>query len=247
MQSGGLHVLGKANLDGCNVYNNTATEGSGGISNHGKLMLTDTSVTLNTAGACGGGLSNDAHGNLTLLNSTVANNTAAAAGGGLHSRGDLTLLRSTIFSNRADTDGGGLYNRGRLVLQDTTLFDNKPDDTVGGCTHRSEDGSTCTVYNTSELVAAVNLDIMVRTVIVAAGTYDLSGAMIGKQCGDSDTDVTLFIGRPLTIRAEESGTVVFDGMRKLRVIYVSESGRAELIGLNITGGSAADDDVRAQP
>ena len=100
----------------------------------------------------------------------------------------------------------------------------------------------------AQLVAAVNLDIMVRTVIVAAGTYDLSGAMIGNQCGDSDMlNVTLFIGRPLTIRAEESGTVVFDGMRMLRVIYVSESGRAELIGLNITGGSAAADDVRAQP
>ena len=51
-------------------------------------------------------------------------------------------------------------------------------------------------------------------------------------------DTTLSIDRAVTIKAEVAGTVMLDGQGDRRVVLVSSGGVAELIGLNITGGSA---------
>ena len=92
------------------------------------------------------------------------------------------------------------------------------------------------VNNTLELIDAVE-DASVGTIVVAAGTYSLTGAMSGAACGQYDGPSALCIGRSLTIRAETNGTVVLDAMKQdRRVVYVASGGRAELIGLNITGG-----------
>eukprot|EP00964_Phaeocystis_antarctica_P161239 scaffold133282_cov68-Phaeocystis_antarctica.AAC.1 len=55
----------------------------------------------------------------------------------------------------------------------------------------------------------------------------------------------LCIDRNVTIEAEVAGSVVLDAKGARRVIYVSTAGRAELIGLNITGGAAYSVSFRA--
>eukprot|EP00964_Phaeocystis_antarctica_P087014 scaffold55141_cov48-Phaeocystis_antarctica.AAC.1 len=57
--------------------------------------------------------------------------------------------------------------------------------------------------------------------------------------GDVSMGSALCIDRPVTIEAEVAGSVVLDAKGARRVIYVSTAGRAELIGLNVTGGAAA--------
>ena len=47
----------------------------------------------------------------------------------------------------------------------------------------------------------------------------------------------LCIDRPVTIEAEVAGSVVLDAKGARRVIYVAAAVRAELVGLNITGGA----------
>ena len=66
-----------------------------------------------------------------------------------------------------------------------------------------------------------------------AGTYEFAGDMCPDRGGSA-----LCIDRNVTIEAEVAGSVVLDAKGARRVIYVSTSGRAELVGLNITGGDA---------
>ena len=68
-----------------------------------------------------------------------------------------------------------------------------------------------------------------------AGTYEFDDDM----CDDQDGSA-LCINRHVTIEAEVAGSVMLDAKGARRVIYVSTAGRAELIGLNITGGAAGD-------
>ena len=96
------------------------------------------------------------------------------------------------------------------------------------------DGSTCTVHDAAQLVGAVK-DTSVRTIVATKGVYNLTEEMCKGPDGES---TALCIGRNLTIRAEANGTVVLDAMGQRRVVYVSGGGRAELVGLNITGGKA---------
>ena len=67
-----------------------------------------------------------------------------------------------------------------------------------------------------------------------AGTYEFVDDMCSNQGGSA-----LCIDRHVTIEAEVAGSVVLDAKGARRVIYVSTAGRAELVGLNITGGAAA--------
>ena len=72
--------------------------------------------------------------------------------------------------------------------------------------------------------------------MLAAGTYEFDDDMCtGSQGGSA----ALCINRDVTIEAEVAGSVVLDAKGARRVIHVSSGGRAELIGLNITGGSAS--------
>ena len=67
-----------------------------------------------------------------------------------------------------------------------------------------------------------------------AGTYEFADDMCAGDQGGS----ALCIERNVTIEAEVVGSVVLDAKGARRVMYVSTAGRAELIGLNITGGAA---------
>ena len=67
-----------------------------------------------------------------------------------------------------------------------------------------------------------------------AGTYEFAGSM----CSGTGHSA-LCIDRHVTIEAEVAGSVVLDAKGARRGIYVSIAGRAELVGLNITGGAAA--------
>ena len=73
-----------------------------------------------------------------------------------------------------------------------------------------------------------------------AGTYEFADDMCPDQGGSA-----LCIDRHVTIEAEVAGSVVLDAKGARRVIYVSTAGRAELVGLNITGGAAYSVSFRA--
>ena len=73
-------------------------------------------------------------------------------------------------------------------------------------------------------------DSAVSKIVLLAGTYEFNDDM----CSSS----ALCIGQPVTIEAEVAGSVVLDAKGARRVIYVAAAGRAELVGLNITGGAA---------
>ena len=76
--------------------------------------------------------------------------------------------------------------------------------------------------------------------MLVAGTYEFADSMCPDQGGSA-----LCIDRNVTIEAEVAGSVVLDAKGARRVIYVSTAGRAELIGLNITGGAADSVSFRA--
>ena len=85
------------------------------------------------------------------------------------------------------------------------------------------------VSSVAELTTAVG-DSAVDKILVAAGTYDFTSDM----CASS----AICIDRALTIEAQVPGSVVLDAKGGRRVFEIKSSGTAELIGLNITGGSA---------
>ena len=88
--------------------------------------------------------------------------------------------------------------------------------------------SQVSVSTVAELTAAVG-DSAVDKILVAAGTYDFTSDM----CSGS----AVCIDRALTIEAQVPGSVVLDAKGGRRVLYIQSGGTAELIGLNITGGS----------
>ena len=90
--------------------------------------------------------------------------------------------------------------------------------------------SQVSVSTVAELTTAVG-DSAVDKIFVAAGTYDLTSDM----CSGS----AVCIDRALTIEAQVPGSVVLDAKGGRRVFEIKSSGTAELIGLNITGGSAS--------
>ena len=69
--------------------------------------------------------------------------------------------------------------------------------------------------------------------MLRAGTYEFDDAMCSDLGGSA-----LCIDHPVTIEAEVAGSVVLDAKGARRVVYVAAAGRAELVGLNITGGTA---------
>ena len=74
------------------------------------------------------------------------------------------------------------------------------------------------------------------------GTYEFADSMCSNTPIDPFWDISdpaaLCIDHSVTIEAEVAGSVVLDAKGARRVIYVAAAGRAELIGLNITGGAA---------
>ena len=67
--------------------------------------------------------------------------------------------------------------------------------------------------------------------MLKAGTYEFDDDMCSNEGGSA-----LCINRDVTIEAEVAGSVVLNAKGARRVIYVAAAGRAELVGLNITGG-----------
>ena len=92
------------------------------------------------------------------------------------------------------------------------------------------------VSTVADLTAAVG-NSAVDKILVAAGVYSFTTNMC--------TGSAICIDRAVTIEAQVPGSVVFDGkvFEKrafgLRVFYIQPGGTAELIGLNITGGSTS--------
>eukprot|EP00964_Phaeocystis_antarctica_P108437 scaffold73035_cov68-Phaeocystis_antarctica.AAC.1 len=86
--------------------------------------------------------------------------------------------------------------------------------------------------SSSELRAALR-DSAVSRIVLMAGTYEFADDMCTGYLGGS----AVCIDRIVTIEAEVAGSVVLDAKGARRVVYVSSAGRAELIGLNITGGA----------
>ena len=86
------------------------------------------------------------------------------------------------------------------------------------------------VSSVAELTTAVG-NGAVDKILVAAGTYDFTSDM----CSGS----AICIDRALTIEAQVPGSVVLDAKGGRRVFMIQSGGTAELIGLDITGGSAS--------
>ena len=81
-----------------------------------------------------------------------------------------------------------------------------------------------------EFITAVG-NSAVDKILLAAGTYELTSTM----CSQS----AVCIDRALTIEAQVPGSVVLDAKGGRRVFLIQSGGTVELIGLNITGGSAS--------
>ena len=97
--------------------------------------------------------------------------------------------------------------------------------------------------SSSDLIAALN-DSAVSRIVLVAGTYEFAEDM----CSDDyQGGSALCIDRPVTIEAEVAGSVVLNAKGARRVIYVSDTGTAELLGLNITGGTTRTSYVRLSP
>ena len=84
--------------------------------------------------------------------------------------------------------------------------------------------------SSSDLIAAL-VDSVVSRIVLKAGTYEFDDDMCSNEGGSA-----LCINRDVTIEAEVAGSVVLDAKGARLVIYVAAAGRAELLGLNITGG-----------
>mgnify|MGYP002821087717 CR=1 FL=1 len=89
--------------------------------------------------------------------------------------------------------------------------------------------SQVSVSTVDEFTAAVN-DSAINKIVLAAGTYSFTSDMC--------TGSAVCISRALTIEAEVPGAVVLNAMGGRRVFEIQANGTAELIGLNITGGSS---------
>ena len=84
--------------------------------------------------------------------------------------------------------------------------------------------------SSTELREALS-DSAVSRIVLMAGTYEFDDDMCSDEGGSA-----LCIDRTVTIEAEVAGSVVLDAKGARRVMYVSPARRAELVGLNITGG-----------
>ena len=95
------------------------------------------------------------------------------------------------------------------------------------------------VSSVADLTAAVG-NSAVDKILVAAGVYSFTTNMCtgsgGTRIGSGGSAIC--IDRAVTIEAQVPGSVVFDGKGGRRVFQIQSGGTAELIGLNITGGSA---------
>jgi hypothetical protein len=91
--------------------------------------------------------------------------------------------------------------------------------------------------SSSDLIAALGNSALSR-IVLKEGTYEFDDDMCSNEGGSA-----LCIDRDVTIEAKVSGSVVLKAKGARRVIYVSNTGRTELVGLNITEGKADDEYV----
>jgi hypothetical protein len=89
---------------------------------------------------------------------------------------------------------------------------------------------TMSASTVGEFTAAI-ADSSIDKIWLAAGTYELTTDMC--------TGSAICIDRALTIEAEVPGAAVLNAMYGRRVFEIQSGGTVELIGLNITGGSAS--------
>ena len=112
---GGVFVdIGRFNMNGGTISNNTCTEDGGGVHalNDCVFVISGGSITGNSAGRDGGAVYNE--GDLTVENAKITGNEAEC-GAGIYNTGDLTIEKTEIRGNEAD-DGGAVYNEGDFGL-----------------------------------------------------------------------------------------------------------------------------------
>ncbi len=97
-----------AEIEDCEIANNTGWGGAGGLKNDGTLEMKGGSISSNSGGS-GGGIENT--GSLKLEKCAITGNSAGCNGGGIYNNGgSMTAEGCTITGNNAKYDGGGIFH-----------------------------------------------------------------------------------------------------------------------------------------
>lgn len=138
---GALYVgsSGEAILNGCQIINNTGSQGGGIYNNNGTLTLMETLVQGNDAVAvvanAGGGLIFFGDSTNLIMDSTINDNEATnGGGGGIQTESSFDLINSTVSRNSANFGGGGINGSGTGLIWTVT------NSTISGNTAGSSGG-----------------------------------------------------------------------------------------------------------
>ena len=97
-----------AEIEDCEIVNNTGWGGAGGLKNEGTLEMKGGSVSSNSGGSSGG-IENT--GSLKLKKCAITGNSGGCNGGGIYNNGaSMTAEGCTITGNNAKYYGGGIFH-----------------------------------------------------------------------------------------------------------------------------------------
>lgn len=140
---------GSAQLDNCQILNNTASGGNGGAvtNNIGTLTLNSCTISDNTAAVNGGALDAMENSKIVAQNCTIQDNTAAAGSAGYTDKGTLELKNCQILNNTSTGNSGGAVrnNAGTVLLDGCTISGNDAKGTGGSAVHAGGKNSTTTI------------------------------------------------------------------------------------------------------
>jgi len=141
---------------------------------------------------------------------------------------------TTAFGFSSATSLGWSNGGGDLPYAFTRTNGGTPSSGTGPSSGVDGTGTYLYADSSSDLISTLGNNSAVSRIILKAGTYEFDDDMCSNEGGSA-----LCIDRNVTIEAEVAGSVVLNAKGARRVIYVAAAGRAELVGLNITGGEAA--------
>ena len=138
-----------AEIEDCEIANNTGWSGAGGLKNEGTLEMKGGSVSSNSGGSSGG-IENT--GSLKLKKCAITGNSGGCNGGGIYNNGaSMTAEGCTITGNNAKYYGGGIFHlevrsdpnpAEKCRLKDKTIVTGNGPDQVWGF-YKAD--STCTI------------------------------------------------------------------------------------------------------
>jgi MBG domain (YGX type)/Bacterial Ig-like domain (group 3) len=124
--SGGIWNLGRLNITGCTIVDNSGRV-SGGIGNpgpYGTLTVTNSTIEDNRGGAYGGGVWTTG-GAAKLTDCIIEGNSARLQGGGVFAGGSSAINGCTVADNSVFGSGGGIFvGFGALTLTNSTITGN---------------------------------------------------------------------------------------------------------------------------